>query len=434
MGLNARCAGMWLAMVLVTSGAIILAPSIAVAQHLIGNASSTRDFLRFKAKYTVKATGEVIQFDLVRPCRTIYAKDFANDSMWLPPGPVAPSDYFTDIKFFPKVTEDHHAIVVHIPQICRPVYVDKNNDYRIDLTVGERSREVMPSTSNGLVPKDLLPYATWFENADDLRFGWQYASPDAYASPLAKIRFEGASIEDATAEEFQQWKKNAAQGFRPSKIIAHPYGFSYAQVQNRVLDNDGIPVIPTGCWGVRRLRLLDDVRELAKRVWPADHPRFWTIDAVAPEHQADAKLLFRRVFGDLSFHTVFEDGLQRGRYGGGESSPTETSGTVYEPANKPPTEFPAPYNPLLFESVQASDLHTDVDMRPEMRGFLACYSPNYTNTISNSVFWSKTVSRRIDGYPLAGDDLLRYPKNWLNPPDRFFERDEFMFTKVSFGQ
>jgi hypothetical protein len=34
--------------------------------------------------------------------------------------------------------------------------------------------------------------------------------------------------------------------------------------------------IPPTCEGVRRVPLAPEVREMARAVWPADHPRFWT--------------------------------------------------------------------------------------------------------------------------------------------------------------
>jgi hypothetical protein len=57
------------------AAAMIASPSLARAQPypLLREAPPEMEFFRFTARYAVKATGEVIQFDLVRPCRSVTA-------------------------------------------------------------------------------------------------------------------------------------------------------------------------------------------------------------------------------------------------------------------------------------------------------------------------------------------------------------------------
>lgn len=125
---------------------LALTPQLVSAQLSVRPVQPKSDYFRFKAKYTVIATGEVVQFDLVRPCFVVSGRDATGDSIGLMPN--KPSGYFNGVAKFPKVTSDHHAIVVGIPRGCD----------------GE-------TTANGKVPKSLLPFTTWFENADDLSYG-----------------------------------------------------------------------------------------------------------------------------------------------------------------------------------------------------------------------------------------------------------------------
>ena len=82
------------------------------------------------------------------------------------------------------------------------------------------------NTANDGVPADLLPFAAWFEDADDLSFGLQYTSKEAYKGPHAKIRFLGATIESANAADFENWKRQAGEDFVPQNASPIRLDFS----------------------------------------------------------------------------------------------------------------------------------------------------------------------------------------------------------------
>jgi hypothetical protein len=108
MGMTARRASVWLAMALVASViAILAATPIAQGQVGLHPVPPTKDFFRIKTRYVVKSIGEVIQFDLVRPCRAVTARDMYGDNVWVPPLRIEWGSYFYDINpIFPKVTSD----------------------------------------------------------------------------------------------------------------------------------------------------------------------------------------------------------------------------------------------------------------------------------------------------------------------------------------
>jgi hypothetical protein len=68
-------------------------------------------------------------------------------------------------------------------------------------------------------------------------------------------------------QDFTDWQKHAGDNFRPSKIVESPFGFTFKE---RLQKN-----IPILCYGVRRIQLPPEVREMARAAWPTDHPRFW---------------------------------------------------------------------------------------------------------------------------------------------------------------
>jgi hypothetical protein len=64
-------------------GIALLAVSPAAAQSAVREGPPENQFFCFKATYVVKATGEVVRFDLVRACLAQYAKDvFGTPSAW----------------------------------------------------------------------------------------------------------------------------------------------------------------------------------------------------------------------------------------------------------------------------------------------------------------------------------------------------------------
>jgi hypothetical protein len=66
------------------------------AQFGLREVPPKNEFFRFKAKYTVEATSEVIPFDLVRPCHAVYARDWLGQSIDI--GPVRPQQLFLSLQ------------------------------------------------------------------------------------------------------------------------------------------------------------------------------------------------------------------------------------------------------------------------------------------------------------------------------------------------
>jgi len=420
LGMTARRAGVWLAMVLMAS-VIFAAVPIAQAQLGLHPVPPTKDFFRIKARYVVKATGEVIQFDLVRPCQAVTARDMYGDRIWVPP-PIEWSSYFYTINpIFPKVTGDHHLIIMRIPNGC----FDRGNGVQV-------------RTANGLVPKDLLPAVIWYDDPDEPQFGWEYATEDAYASPFAKLAFEGATIEDANHDDFIEWQKNAPTGFRPSKVVKHPFGFTFAQEQGFEDGNRTERTFPIalGCFGAARFKLSGATRDLADLAWPSDHPHFWTLKASEEDgKQRAAGDLFKNVFGRDSLDTLFEEGfpLNLYRFQDNWISPTRAGGGYERHDIHPLVLFPlihAPFfRPFLQSDEGKTDLLYELDVRPQMQGFLACFNPPLPHTFPPGPLGrDKRLSWRISSEPVAG---LGITVNQAQFPDPFFENDQYVFTRIT---
>jgi hypothetical protein len=399
-GLRLPAARSWLG----AAGLALLVASSGGAQLFTRPVPPDNAFFRFKAQYVVKATGEVVDFDLVRPCQPKYARDATGDSIDLGPlagGEVEWDSHFGAVNRFPKVTKDHHAIVVKIPRACD----------------GQ-------TTSKGSVPPDLLPYASWYEDADDISEGLLYATEDAYRSPVAKIEFRGASIERATAADFREWVKHAADGFRSSRDIVSPLGFTQR-------DFWGLGRIAQACTGVERMAFPAEVVGRIAEFQPANHPRFWSRRTARDAGRAEQ---LRALINEIFSYKVI-DGLsprQYHRLENRESVPTFAHGSIDNGFRRPVPVFPYSHipNPLKSKgtAVPAEELYYDLDLRPEMQGFLSCRQFDPGTPPSNGRQSDLIVEAHANGEPISGQ-----PKSGTympQLPETFFEDAKYIYLQA----
>lgn len=205
-------------------------------------------FYRMTAKFEVKATGEPIDFNFVVACniRVTRWRDggLSDDSTYTPHTMV-------------KATAGGQAVMVKALNACSGL-TSENED----------------------VPPDVLPIAIWFDSVEDLSNGLGYVSEDAYDSKLSKLRFHGARIEAATRAEWEAWRKKAAAEYVQRGALPGPWGHDYPQ------DRDpDVGDYVSNCFGYRRLKLPDVIREKVRPLWPATRPRF-----SAPPNEDDGKI------------------------------------------------------------------------------------------------------------------------------------------------
>ncbi|SIR54124.1 hypothetical protein SAMN05880592_1291 [Bosea sp. TND4EK4] len=194
-------------------------------------------FFRLQVKVAYK--NAPVEFDIVVACniRQIKYKDGSNT---------------TEVGMMPVVFGkrmfDNKGLVIRSPDACSPRYIKE-----------------------GWVPDDLLPVLVVYDNADTLTFGTAYMSEDAYRSPLAELRFDGAKIFLASRAEFEEFRK------QNSNLVSRNMFFS-AQMGPDLLKSRGLePTQPFGnhCYAYARYRIPESIREDVRRGWPSDRPRYW---------------------------------------------------------------------------------------------------------------------------------------------------------------
>jgi len=285
------------------------------------------------------------------------------------------------------------------------------------------------------VPKDFLPGAVWFEKYGDYRFGIAYVSEDAFESPNGKLKFHSASVHRATLEEWEAFRKRAAEneGMR-KRYYDRPYYWS--PEAQRIASSGGKEIesaYARGCTGVRRYKLSEAGRTVVRKHWPAGRPRYWATQTRDDGPWPELQKLEQRV-------PIFENGFRYVQhligsgynYGG---FPTRARGGMFHSRSfrfVPPEIFPMRSDrgiPWVFRErvARSKYLSRDVEVRTGPgKGFLYCYTtlnpgegkleiplPNYRDRISQV---------RVDGEAVVTPN----PKHW-SWPSPVFENDEYIY-------
>jgi hypothetical protein len=204
---------------------------------------SSAYYFRMRARYT--HAGKPVDFDIVVACGIHVTRYRGGETGFLA------ARY---PRFFVQRTHDDHEVMQIVPIACR----------------GE-------TTENGLVPADFLPGVIWFDKPGDHRFGIAYVSEDAFESHNSQLKFHGASIENATSAEWEEFQKRAAdnEGMR-SRYYDRPI---YWTVDAQTIASGGGKEIEAayarGCSGVIRYKLSEAARAVVRKYWPASNPLYW---------------------------------------------------------------------------------------------------------------------------------------------------------------
>ena len=158
-------------------------------------------FYRIEASYSLKDTGEPIDFDFVVACG-------AKVTHWRYTGPS------THVSTHPlvmiKAAPNGGAVLLRA--------------YRELCERGVRWQQV--SGEYG-APDDLLPFIIWFDDVNDLSFGWGYATEDAYYNTNSRLNFHGAAATEASYDEWKAWRRKAAKEYKQVGQLPGPWGYSY---------------------------------------------------------------------------------------------------------------------------------------------------------------------------------------------------------------
>jgi len=358
-------------------------------------------YYRLKARLTYK--GEPLEFDIVVGCN-VRITTYQDNDRTVEVG-IAPMVYGLKMK-------DGRGVVIRPPEACN----------------GE-------TTENGKVPAALLPLLVTYENADQPWFGLAYASEDAYESPTSELKFLGATISRATAEEWREWRRTEA----PKNFIT--YKLLGINEKNRFDHQHWYPgyrAMGSLCTTFSWVKLPESVREAIRPYWPPSKPYYWYANEdslrafrAAGDFDGQKKILFEGhpLRSYFPAEAYFFPGLPRHQPGAMIFYKDRVVGDLY-PAmsdlsiNRLDADGALP--PEIKAKSRKSWAESSVD--PRLKGFAYC---DVVDNIADTPSAIRVISRegalqplanRVNGVPI-NDELAQYPTNF----NYAFERDEYVF-------
>lgn len=151
-------------------------------------------FYRLQASYIYKPTGEPVEVDYVVGCNVEVQRNKYT-------GPTHRARRAPEFMYVPA--PEGSVIGIRSPNICSDVKFER-----------------------GLVPDDFMPMTVFYDDADDLSFGWGYTTEDAWDAEKSKLRLVDASITQSTYDEWKAWREAAADNYTQIGVIPGPWGIN----------------------------------------------------------------------------------------------------------------------------------------------------------------------------------------------------------------
>jgi hypothetical protein len=348
-------------------------------------------YYRFKASYSYK--GEPLDFNIVVGCNVSIADNLDN-SRSVEVG-IAPMVYGLKMK-------DGRGVVIKPPEACR----------------GE-------TTENGKAPAALLPLVVTYENADQPWFGLAYASEDAYDSPISELKFNDATINRATREEWQDWRRTEA----PKNFITYELlGINETNRFDHPHWKPGYRVMSSICAGFAWLKLPESVSDAMRTYWPASKPRYWYPNA-------DARNIFYSA-GDYRGKTVLFDGsplheylshadgirgVARHKPGGLVGRTSHVVGDLYPAASDLSLNRLDGTGHMPDEiKLKLKKSFADVAVDLKLKGFAYCDRADAIDGVPLEATALQPLANRINGESVSEDALTWHMVDF----DYAFERDD----------
>jgi hypothetical protein len=366
----------------------------------------------YRLKVNLAYKGAPLTFDIVVGCK-VRVTTYKDNDRTVEVG-VAPMAYGLKMP-------DGRGIVVRPPEACG----------------GE-------TTANGKVPATLLPLIVTYEKADEPWFGLAYASDEAFESPIAELKFFSATIDKASRQEWDDWRRTEA----PKNFVTYDLlGVNPSNRFENVRWKPGKRFMGSQCLGLARVKLADAAREIVRAQWPANKPTYWYPNDEArkalrarPDAEAGRpEWLFEgyRASQHQPASANFFPGLRRREPGALIFFREYVAGTMFPSRTDLTPNLLDPDGHLPQEMAGKSLLSwSETELRPELRGFAYCDNVQNIDGLPSAISGTLNLYRFVNR--INGEVIQEYPprnagKNGRTNFALALERDEYVYFYRNYG-
>lgn len=304
------------------------------------------------------------------------------------------------------------------------------------------------------LPADFLPVVFWAPDAGNLEFLVAYLHERAYEQPVSKLKFHRATVTEATEADHKawratKWKDNIVPiGDRREDQIN---GRSFFRGEGFFPKDDprNKSLLRMSCNSFLRVPIPQDLSELIRTHWPADHPRYWLLNwrVVRPiifEGKPEITQFWDRFRAEARRRGVLDREEPRGLptfyEGKGVNRPSGVghieknpkliaSGQGLRIPYRVETGYPWATERMWTQS--SFDLHADTDNGAD-QGFAYCYRDMFGHYFSEPQGGQR---RAADHHIFIDDQLIgTWPEaRSMAPGAAIIERDEYIWLNNDFA-
>ncbi|XHC12433.1 hypothetical protein ABWH98_06235 [Labrenzia sp. ac12] len=276
---------------------------------------------------------------------------------------------------YAKKTASNSVVMLAIPRACDAI--------RFSETDKEFSASEMHASWELVLDGNFIPFTIWFEDAEDLTYGVGYALAESFENLSSPLKLIDARIEPSNEHAFSKWLQSDSGNLLEEYHIGPQFVTTDANQSYWAVFDPGKAIVPTKCYGVAVVSHYEKASLwLARRLFPGNGRRYWLALQDLPNTKAQGSPSKEELFPHSSdqFYgnspsVEFQLGINFIRR---KKIRKKNEYSVRFWSIDVPEYYPAirsdAYPVAGKNSFQNNGLKITVELLPETRGLLACYS------------------------------------------------------------
>ena len=403
--------------------AVVLASSLLFLAVLAGCQPATSEGIKFGWFYRMIVElshgGEPLNIEVIIGCgsqvRQILGEGRSARAIWAP--------YIYGVR-----TKNGEGVLVQSPNVC--------------------DRDVAKEP----IPADFLPVVFWAPDAGNLEFLVAYLHERAYEQPVSKLKFQRATITEATEADYKAWRETRwKDNIVPigDRRDDHVNGWSYFRGEGFFPKEDPRSklLLRTFCYSFLRVPIPSDLQELIRAQWPPDRRDYWllawsTVRPILFEENPNATQYWKRFLAEARRRGVLDREEPRGLATFFEGKGVNRNSGVGHIERNPEllasgqglripvrVETGFPWATERMKTQGSFDLHADTAKGAD-QGFAYCYRDMFGYYFQPPVGEIRAADHRIF---IDGKLIGIWPEaKTMAPGAVIVERDEYLWLKNDF--